>query len=270
MNLMYPKYLNDAGFEYRHVKIKIIENTIKLDDPAGAKALKQQVSVETDQVIASAKRVTDFNSAGNLLKNTSDSIQKLKKTLRKGCKSIHNLTLPLPNSLVDNINHDWSAEKGIAGTAADALSSHATAQLAGSVTKWGTDLGNIRKPLADPGYFQNYTGTQPRDFSLSFDLIPNSVEDASEIYAIILLLKKYSAPSTALASALILAPHFFEIEFTNPYINTLIRATDVVLKSMTVDYGADGYMQQTPDGIPKYIKLDLVFAERHMMTSEMY
>ena len=31
---------------------------------------------------------------------------------------------------------------------------------------------NTRKPLIDPGYFQNYSGSEPRTFAMTFDFVP--------------------------------------------------------------------------------------------------
>ena len=47
----------------------------------------------------------------------------------------------------------------------------------------------FRKPMVDPGLFQNYSGSVPRGLSLSFDFIPNNGLEAKNIMNIILNLE---------------------------------------------------------------------------------
>ena len=270
MDVTFPTYLSSPDFKYRHVKITIMKNAEKTSTPGEMYDTLVAKSKELMGAVASAKGGALSGDTKTVLKTSQKLSSQFKQIMGKGSVALHNLTLPMPNNLVDAASHDWSADKGIIGSIADKLSTGSVAGAVGKGVSVVSDMSGMRKPLADPGYFQNYVGTLPREFNLSFDLIPANTEEASAIYVIINFLKKYSAPSTSTGTGIMLAPHYFKIEFTNPYINTLMRAEDVVLKGISVDYGADGSMQQTPDGIPKYIKLDLTFAERHVMMEEMY
>lgn len=128
----------------------------------------------------------------------------------------------------------------------------------------------FRKPLVDPGWFANYSGTRPRFFNFSFDLIPNNAAEAENILNIILNLKKFSLPRTVVNGVALLSPYTFEIKFGNSKIERLINMSNVVLNNMDVNYSADGNMQMFPNGMPTYIRLSMQFMEANVVTSEFY
>lgn len=127
-----------------------------------------------------------------------------------------------------------------------------------------------RKPIVDPGYFQNYTGSTPRNFNLKYDLVPNSKEEAEQILMIIAKFKQYSSPSQISSSPMLSAPFHFKITNSNSYLNLLTGMDMMVLTSISVDYGADGAMEMFGDGMPKHISLSLSFAENRVRTAEDY
>ena len=275
--MMYPDYLSDPAFEMRHFKIHVVVNAAKLATGGEVAESIMAKSESLGGVLTSAAGdalgsvATGNASVSNMLKGAQDMSQKMDQIFKKdGLSTLHTIVLPVPNSMQDSATHDWSVERGVAGEVIGALKGSGLGGLFAKGMAKAADMANMRKPLEDPGFFQSYAGTQPREFTFSFDLVPNNTTDVSNIYQIVQTLKKYSSPSTVVSHAIILSPHYFQIEIPNPYIDTLMMAKDVVLKSINVDYGADGYMQQTPDGVPKYMKLDMTFAERKMMTQEMY
>ena len=125
-----------------------------------------------------------------------------------------------------------------------------------------------RKPIIDPSYFQNYTGSSGRSFTLQYDLVPNSVEEAEAILMIIAKFKQYSSPTQISGSPMISAPYRFKITNDNSFINLLTAIDTVVLTSLSVNYGADGSMEMFGDGMPKHIGLTLTFAENRVRTSQ--
>lgn len=265
--ITFPQYLSDPAFQYRKVTIKVIRSSDKKEDVGtnfkDILAKSQKKATEFAQVVYNTTQ-GDYTSK-DLLKKANKQIQQASKTLKGQSDVLYTFTLPLPNNFTDSHSHQWSVDKGIVGSFLSDLND----SLAGKAIAIMSDATNQRKPLADPGYFQNYSGTEPREFSLSFDLVPNNAQEAADIFNILYIMRQYALPSVALSHAVMLAPHYFQIEFSNGYINTLVGATDVVLKNISLDYGADGQMQQFPDGQPKQMKLDLVFAERSMSTNQM-
>jgi len=98
--------------------------------------------------------------------------------------------LPLPNELNDSQSHQWETTKGAVGEIAGGMEN---AQFGvGSISRSASQvLGEsaaskgFRKALINPGYFQNYNGTDPRTFTFTWDLIPTSPEEADSIVDII-------------------------------------------------------------------------------------
>jgi hypothetical protein len=99
--------------------------------------------------------------------------------------------------------------------------------------------------------------------------MPNNETEAKEIQAIIIKMKKYSLPTLAAGGVAILGPDFFEIKVSNPFINSMMEISNVVLTSLSINYSADGNMQMmVEDGMPKHIILSLTFKDREMLYSK--
>jgi hypothetical protein len=285
-SLVYPPYLRDFdAYTHRKVFINIVESkpfSERVDDALDT-ALEKSKAIG-----ASIKSVFGGDideTAKNMAANEDNS-----------GTTILSIVLPLPNELIDTQQHDWNTEKGILGTMLGGIENQSisemipggsiAAEIAGKTPIIGagfragagmevkqvlgamSDAAGMRKPLSDPGYFQNYTGSQPRTFNMTFDFVPNNPNEAREIIAIIMAFKEFSSPSTM--GVALLAPHYFDIDFSNDYISNMASMKGVVLQNIVVNYGADGSMQQFPDGTPKYIQMGLTFVERKMRTANYY
>jgi hypothetical protein len=291
--LTFPGYLAMPWYENR----KFVINVLK------AKSFSGGVETAMEEALEKAKSLQNIGDEETEA-DVDDIITNLEQNYDEDVKAntILTITLPLPNSFTDSQSHSWNTEKGILGAAGGAIESSGLSDLLpkaisdrlgnvgdqivpGALTNGlsavgsyniGTALGSLsnqaglRKPLVDPGYFQNYTGTEPREFNFTFDLVPQNALEAKQMINVILKLKEFSSPEMASGGVSLLAPHFFDIDISNKYISGMANLKGVVLKNITLDYGADGFMQQYPDGIPKYIKMDLTFAERKMMTAGHY
>lgn len=262
--LQFPSYLSGDEYKYRKFTIHVKE-TLALKDIA--EILKKVVSSIGDYKNIDLLSLLDVGA-------TYDKVIKKKEEIEKSLdssKTIYSIILPLPNELNDNQAHSWNTEKGILGTFGETIEGMGNAGI--NVSKFlGTTANsmNMRKPMLDPGYFQNYQGSEPRTFNMSFDLIPNSPEEAGSIMGIIYLLKAFSAPKVDASGITMHAPNYFDIEIANPWISALINLKGVVISDINLSYGADGNMQCFSDGMPKYIKLELAFKERKMMTAKEY
>lgn len=270
MVLTFPAYLNEPQYEYRHLKLHIIKNTLNLSsaDDLAAAVLQQA----KDMVKLSEEKSKTTGKGSKDIKDEKLSIeQALAKINNQFAEKIHTLVLPLPNDLQDSHSHSWGEQKGAVATIADSfLGSNSLINGGKQALGMAADSLGIRKPLLDPAYWQNYTGTAPRTFSLSFDFVPRNTMEASDMYNIIQMMRKYSLPESVIDSTIVLAPHYFDIELSNSYLDTMINFKGVVITSMNVNYGADGNMQQHADGIPKHVRVDLGFTERRMSLSEYY
>ena len=283
---MYPHDIKDNKYAFRKVTIKVKEQSSdQTSKDAYEKSMKDLEEQQT-KVVSAASSVADVQQ--NLKSNSKSSSYDTSAII----------VLPLPNTFTDSQSHGWSNETGIIGTIGKNLMSMAspssiakkvagaTGGAAGAVAGAAGDamsgitldkvLGasssslGLRKPLIDPGYFQNYSGSDPREFTMTWDLVPSSGAEANDIVMIIMKLKEYSAPSKMVNGVSLWAPHFFSIEFGNPFISAMAKIDRVVIKNISVDYGADGFMQQHFDGMPKHMTLALTFAECDMSTADDY
>ena len=212
------------------------------------------------------------------------------------CNTIYGIALPLPNELNDSQSHDWEETTGVATDAVEAGVAVASslggvfsdilfgptrgakvADAAGKGLSLGLKAANqvmsktgFRKPLVNPGYFQDYKGTKPRSFSFSWDFVPNNSKEAIQIFNIIYNLKKFTLPTSTLAGTALLSPYLFEIQVGNNVINSMMNMNNLVCKSMDLNYSADNTLQMFTDGMPKHITLKMEFAERSLITADMY
>lgn len=182
--------------------------------------------------------------------------------------------LPLPNELNENQTHQWESTEGIVGSTLGGLAD--TNFVGGlSIHKALGELANKsaqRKALINPGYFQDYRGTRPREFNFTWDLIPNSKIEADQIYAILLRLKKYTLPATLKGSGGLglSSPYLFDIIVGNKRIRTLMNMNNVVCTNMSIGYSADNSLQMFGDGTPKHMTLQMSFAEKSTVLASDY
>jgi len=289
--IVFPSYLSNDNYKYRKVTMHILHAKTPGSNAADAyeQALKNGKNVISATSTAGATAVSDSFSA--ILDNLSANNEKYKAFVKES--TVFTITLPLPNNLTESQGHSWEPTTGIIGGAIQEIENQSIVgkgitELANKIPVIGSgiaaagntsiskalgslsDVNGTRKPLGNPGYFQNYKGTRPRTFNFSFDLVPNNPEEAKDMLNIVLQLKKFSSPELVAGGVGLLAPHYFDIELSNPHISKLANINGVVLTSIDVNYGADGNMQQYSDGTPKFMNLNLKFNERRMTSKNDY
>lgn len=241
---------------------------------------QEELSGGSDSLIDSLKKQYGNVSKAFEERNISESAQPsrsvtqkdLKNKIRKliNAKTLYGIALPLPNELSDSQDHQWEQNEGFVGSVVKGIENKVVGGMISNRSgELATETG-FRKALINPGYFQDYKGSTPRNFTLSWDLIPNNPEEAESIITIIYNLKKYTLPTSIGGGTALLSPYFFELVINNPRIDVLMNMTNIVCTNLTVNYAADGGLQFLPDGIPKYIKLTMSFAERTLVTSEFF
>lgn len=265
----YPSYITDPIHKMRSLRIIVKENvdfdgmSEKFQKELEKKSKEvQEIMANSANVWKSGKKVSDIRTT-NIDKNTKRITQ---------ATPIYACALPLPNELMDGQSHRWEMETGLVGQLAGGVVDKVSIKGVGVNKLLGEASMSFgfRKPMVDPGMFQNYGGSAPRNFDFSFDMIPNNDEEATAIMNIILNLKKFSLPRSIIGGVSLLAPFIFEIEIGNDNMRKLINMNDVVMTDIRVNYGADGNMQMFSNGMPKYITLNLSFAERSLVTAEFY
>lgn len=269
-NLVFPAYLRNDEYKSRCVTFyacqsKILDMT-SMDDAREENSFTEEL----------------FESAANGSLAPYDSRNTLDGSV----------TLPFPNSLSDTQQHNWSAEEGLLAQVADAAiktflpkpkplsDDQKTLRrrfwdnlIADPKKLWGAfnNALGTRTTIQDPGIFQTYGGSNPRNFTLAYTFIPMNQQEAQAIKEIILWFKYYSSPEYNLFGVTMTSPHIFMLHFAgNSHISEMYNMKKCVLTSMNVDYGSDGAFSVFQDGFPKQINVSLSFAEMRITYAQEY
>ena len=271
-SLVFPSFLSNPAYENKKVTFKALKPTeFSTSDSKIADVISQ-----IDYVCPGAGQKA-LNSINETIKETSG--------IPDGFDLDSSVTLPYPISLSDNQNHNWENTEGVVsqvasnvlGASGESLGANlggAVKKILGDGKKMYAGLMNslgVRKAIIDPGYFQNYTGSTPRSFTLAYTLVPQSQKEAQTIKDIILWFKQYSSPTYVPNTPLMGAPFIFNISFAgNQYITDMFKMDKCVLTGISVDYASDGSFMLYKDGFPKQIGLALNFAEVELKYAQDY
>ena len=143
------------------------------------------------------------------------------------------------------------------------------------------DALGVRKPMLNPGQFQNYSGSDLRSFSFDFTFIPESERERDQVINIIKFFKRCSSPSTpkwsketeedSITSRMVmLAPMTWEVFVCNKTVNDLLSFHKCVCTKVSVKYGDSEKVAMFKDGMVKQITLSLSFSECELQTSRSY
>ena len=144
-----------------------------------------------------------------------------------------------------------------------------------------SDALGVRKPMLNPGQFQNYSGSDLRSFSFDFTFIPESERERDQVINIIKFFKRCSSPSTpkwsiateedSITSRMVmLAPMTWEVFVCNKTVNDLLSFHKCVCTKVSVKYGDSEKVAMFKDGMVKQITLSLSFSECELQTSRSY
>lgn len=143
------------------------------------------------------------------------------------------------------------------------------------------DALGVRKPVINPGQFQNYSGSELRSFSFDFTFIPESEKERDQVINIIKFFKRCSSPSTPkwtenteensiTSRMMMLAPMTWEVFVCNKTVNDLLSFHKCVCTKVSVKYGDSEKVAMFKDGMVKQITLGLSFSECELQTSRSY
>lgn len=197
--------------------------------------------------------------------------QKNMKQRRHSGNTLMAIALPYPDSFSESSLQSWSQSKGIMGTMGSKIEDMNIPLLGMNQSKFIGQVQNtagIRKPIQNPGYFQDYEGPSPREFSFSWTFMPHNSKEANDIQLIIFNLKKFSSPQESLVGSVLLQPFSFNISLKNDTIGSSQNMDLMVCKDIQVDWGTKSELFQ--DGVPKQVKLTMRFQERASLTQNDY
>jgi len=172
---------------------------------------------------------------------------------------IGGITLPMPNSLGETINHNFNQDGSILSDVMEAASS---TKIGKAIQKGATSFGTI----TDPKLTQVYNGTGLREWSCSFTFIPQSKAESDMVQDIIKNFKLWSAPERVAGGAMLKSPYFFQIKFSNDVLQKNMKFDAMALTSFAVEHFAQGYPSTFHDGSSKMMQINMSFAEYGVKT----
>ncbi len=229
-------------------------------------------------IIFQVRQLKDFKNLAEFTEATKKTIELFgnadvseaaKSSLEKKSSIISNIVLPLPNSLSESLSHGWQTTQGIQAGAGKSISSileGVTGIDPNVAIGQAANLTGSRAPIVDPSYFQQYSGTEPRKFSFSWELVIQTKIEAQKIFEIIQKFKQYSAPEIMASNAILKAPNYWDIKIGNKLLQTSMNIQHSVITQVDVDYAGSGLMDMYFDGTPKFLKLTIGFAEIKAIT----
>lgn len=190
--------------------------------------------------------------------------------------------LPVPNDLINSLSHNYDSDSlSYAEIMARKSPGYLLAKMSPgfpgkdmmveSFEKFSTlafDLAKRQGVTVDPNLISVYKGTECRQFNFHINVIPQNAQEAREFVRGITALKK---EMTGYREALVLRHDVvFKIVFTSKSLQEYmgLGKLELNLISVDMDIGADGGMQLFKDGMPKFIRLNLVFVERRPLRNE--
>jgi len=273
INFSFPDTINNSGNQFKKLIITIYEaDSYKTVQEKTFKKVSEIADTVVGGVIETGEKVVkkvgkgEYGSGAKaVIKGVNDVSNKIAKQIQdlNGTPKI-TITLPLPNELQDSQTHEYSTETGIVKMIAD--KADATGIIS-KVMSQTSNLLNTQKILANPGYYQNYTGSQPRTFTFTFDFIVNNSDETVDMINIISALKKYSSPNAS-NGAFLVAPNFFDFSFSNETLRNLVNIRPSIITSVSTNYAASGILDTMMDGQPKHVTLSISITEMKTLTQQ--
>lgn len=290
----YPDDIEEEKFNNRRVTFMALTGEVNEDQREYLKGItKSQENFRSNEDIFAEKKtnnvhmtmpdVGEFKQGEQYLKEGTDGFLKMFGRFLSNSELKCLITLPLPGSLSDSQSHEWKSDSYVSA-ATDLINASAklipgasdyvrkTIEVVNQSIRAGgaiTNMLGVRKPIINPGYFQNYTSSGLRTFSFSFTFIAESQSEAKSIIEIIKAFKRYSSPSEWGDKWVLLSPFKWLINVSNGVVNELISLRECVCTSVAVTYGNDKF-DCFEDGMPKKITLALNFSECSLQYADNY
>jgi hypothetical protein len=246
---------------------KVVSDTANVIGSIGGKGTLSKVKNIGGNIVATADKVFDAlaSEINNRVKDkeipdvSSGDMDKSKKWKFQ-------INLPIPNNLQENLKHEWNTENGpVASILRSGVGPDSSAQ---KVINGIAALTGTRNVTTNPDYIQMYRGSQPRNITFSWSLMPNSKDEAERMLSIVRRFKAYSSPDPSKSRAFLTAPLFCSVVIQNENLSETIKLDNMVIDSVSVNYSGAGTMEMFADGIPKIIVLSVSLIERKPKVAE--
>ena len=279
---MFPKELGEKNYEFRKLTIYVwkskVVNEAFVSEKYKSKNGSNPSVINIDKIKGIAGDV--INDGVEVVKSGADSLFNGGNNFYESIKGFTNnigemtgfddfegaepeccFVLPIPLMLMEMTSHGYQSTDGIISSMLD-VAKGTTDKLQQAVAR-----KNAQKIMPNPDKFQNYQGSEPRNYDFTFKMVPSSSEDAAIISNIIFNLKKYASPyvDNGFQNLTMIQPRFFSMTFGNPVLNELIRPLPFVISDITLAYDDGTYVSTTLDGMPKVMTLTLRISEIRTM-----
>lgn len=128
-------------------------------------------------------------------------------------------------------------------------------------------LNGRRQIVTDPGYWQQFQGVNPRNFTLRWTIIPENHEDAMNGLALCARLKEFSLPESV-SKVELLSPHYWQIQFSNPLVQSQLLYNNLIIRQIDINFMENGEVHLS--GTPKKFDISITFEEAKAPTAEVY
>lgn len=162
--------------------------------------------------------------------------------------------LPMPNDgLMDSVTNNYD-------NGGDIMASAVWSKFEGAKQALSQYGGRV----PDPKLTQAYQGTNSRKWSGTWQIVPQSAGESSDVSDILKFIKKAAAPDKREINnkiGMLVQPYVFKIEFSNPVIQKSMNFNQMAIEGYSINYFGQGYASTYKDNMPKQIQLTMNFAE---------
>jgi len=204
------------------------------------------------------------NKASKVIKTAVDNIlsegrSAFKKKVLKGV-----LYLPLPNSLKDASQNRYQESSGAISSLVNKINNNS---ISNSFNELSNSVG-AKNIIFNSDLNQIYKGSSLRTLDLSWMLIPQNVKERNNIIKMIKMIKKYSSPDASISRLFLMQPSLVNVVLSNPTLNDIQRYHNMVINSVSIDFGSGGNMEMFYDGMIKEITLSISLVELKINTKQ--
>lgn len=128
-------------------------------------------------------------------------------------------------------------------------------------------LNGVRQVIYDPGYWQSFQGVNPRQFTLSWDIIPENHEDAINGLEMCARIREFSLPQSV-SGVELLSPCYWQVDWSNKYLDSQTLYSSLIINNIEVSYAEQG--EWNGASTPKMFKISITFSEAKAPTADIY
>ena len=128
-------------------------------------------------------------------------------------------------------------------------------------------LNGVRQVIYDPGYWQSFQGVNPRQFTLSWDIIPENHEDAINGLEMCARIREFSLPQSV-SGVELLSPCYWQVDWSNKYLDSQTLYSSLIINNIEVSYAEQGEWHGA--STPKMFKIAITFSEAKAPTADIY